>query len=164
MTDRSITSRVVGFAPSPDLLAPAAHAALCRRGAGRLRSALGLPTVEEGSRPPDIIASLSSILGTATPSSSRLRNDRSTANSPLGCVAHSPSVFRRALEHIDRERLDDFQCASAKFTPSSAACTPFSGEAASAATSPATARSMRRSRLRHADWRRAGRRRAGRRR
>lgn len=39
--------RVVGFAPSPDLLAPAAHATLYRRGAGRLRSALDLPTVEE---------------------------------------------------------------------------------------------------------------------
>lgn len=35
--------RVAGFVPYDDLLAPAAHAMLYRRGAGRLRSALDLP-------------------------------------------------------------------------------------------------------------------------
>jgi hypothetical protein len=40
---------VEDFKPRPDLLAPAAHAMLYRRGAGRLRSALDLPPpVEEG--------------------------------------------------------------------------------------------------------------------
>lgn len=35
--------RVAGFAPYPDLLAPAEYATLYRKGAGRLRSALDLP-------------------------------------------------------------------------------------------------------------------------
>jgi hypothetical protein len=38
--------KVPGFTPRPDLLAPAVHAKLYERGAGRLRSALNLPTVE----------------------------------------------------------------------------------------------------------------------
>ena len=38
--------RVADFAPRADLLAPAAHAMLYRRDAGRLRSALDLPTVD----------------------------------------------------------------------------------------------------------------------
>ncbi len=39
--------RVAEFAPGADLLAPAGHAMLYRRGVGRLRSALDLPTVEQ---------------------------------------------------------------------------------------------------------------------
>ena len=38
--------RVAEFEPRADLLAPAGHAMLYRRGEGRLRSALDLPTVE----------------------------------------------------------------------------------------------------------------------
>lgn len=38
--------RIADFAPRADLLAPAAHAMLYRRDAGRLRSALDLPTVD----------------------------------------------------------------------------------------------------------------------
>lgn len=38
--------RVADFAPRADLLAPAAHAMLYRRDAGRLRTALDLPTVD----------------------------------------------------------------------------------------------------------------------
>ena len=38
--------RIAEFAPHADLLAPAQSAMLYRRGAGRLRSALDLPTVE----------------------------------------------------------------------------------------------------------------------
>jgi hypothetical protein len=41
--------RVAGFEPSADILAPAAHAMLYRRGAGRLRSAPDLPGVEAAS-------------------------------------------------------------------------------------------------------------------
>ena len=39
--------RIAGFTPRADLLAPAQHAMLYERGAGRLRSALDLPTVEQ---------------------------------------------------------------------------------------------------------------------
>lgn len=42
--------RIAEFTPRADLLAPAAHAMLYRRGAGRLRSALDLPTVASGAR------------------------------------------------------------------------------------------------------------------
>lgn len=38
--------RIAEFVPRPDLLAPARHAMLYRRGNGRLQSALDLPTVE----------------------------------------------------------------------------------------------------------------------
>jgi hypothetical protein len=38
--------RFPDFTPHPDLLAPAQHAMLYKRGAGRVRSALDLPTVE----------------------------------------------------------------------------------------------------------------------
>jgi hypothetical protein len=38
--------RIEEFTPHPDLLAPAQHAMLYQRGAGRVRSALDLPTVE----------------------------------------------------------------------------------------------------------------------
>lgn len=37
--------QIAEFTPRPDLLAPAAHAMLYKRGVGRLRSALDLPTV-----------------------------------------------------------------------------------------------------------------------
>jgi hypothetical protein len=40
--------RIANFTPHADILAPAAHAMLYRRGAGLLRSALELPTVDEG--------------------------------------------------------------------------------------------------------------------
>ena len=40
--------RVADFAPRPDLLASVERAVLYRRGAGRLRSALELPTIESG--------------------------------------------------------------------------------------------------------------------
>ena len=43
--------RVDGFEPAADLLAPAGHAMLYRRGVGRLRSALDLPTVAESPSP-----------------------------------------------------------------------------------------------------------------
>jgi hypothetical protein len=38
--------RIAEFEPRPDLLAPAAHAMLYRRDAGRLRSAIELPAVD----------------------------------------------------------------------------------------------------------------------
>lgn len=43
--------RVAGFTPYADLLAPARYAMLYERDAGRLRSALDLPTTEEDSAP-----------------------------------------------------------------------------------------------------------------
>ena len=39
--------RIANFAPHADLLAPVAYATLYRRDAGRLRSALALPTVDQ---------------------------------------------------------------------------------------------------------------------
>jgi hypothetical protein len=42
--------RIADFEPRADLLAPAAHAMLYRRGAGRLRSALDLPVIDEAVR------------------------------------------------------------------------------------------------------------------
>ena len=43
--------RFADFTPHADILAPADHAMLYRRGAGRLRSALDLPTVEDDREP-----------------------------------------------------------------------------------------------------------------
>ncbi|CAN7232174.1 hypothetical protein LJR009_000796 [Bosea sp. LjRoot9] len=43
--------RIADFKPRADLLAPAAHAMLYRRDAGRLRSALDLPVIDEGLLP-----------------------------------------------------------------------------------------------------------------
>ena len=43
--------RIADFKPRADLLAPAAHAMLYRRDVGRLRSALDLPTIDEGLLP-----------------------------------------------------------------------------------------------------------------
>ncbi|SFI13790.1 hypothetical protein SAMN05216304_1011048 [Bosea sp. OK403] len=43
--------RIAEFKPRADLLAPAAHAMLYRRDAGRLRSALDLPAIDEGLLP-----------------------------------------------------------------------------------------------------------------
>lgn len=43
----AFNKRVEGFVPHADLLAPAHHAMLYERGAGRLRSAIDLPTVEQ---------------------------------------------------------------------------------------------------------------------
>ena len=42
--------RIAGFVPRADFLAPAAHAMLYRRGAGRLRSALDLPATDDAIR------------------------------------------------------------------------------------------------------------------
>ncbi|MDB5556252.1 MAG: hypothetical protein JWL86_6236 [Rhizobium sp.] len=47
--DIPFNKRIDGFTPYVDLLAPALHAMLYERGAGRLRSALDLPGVEEES-------------------------------------------------------------------------------------------------------------------
>jgi hypothetical protein len=43
---------IEGFEPHADLLAPARHAMLYERGAGRLRSAVDLPTPERDHAPP----------------------------------------------------------------------------------------------------------------
>jgi len=43
--------RIADFEPRADLLAPAAYAMLYRRDAGRLRSALELPAIDEAGRP-----------------------------------------------------------------------------------------------------------------
>lgn len=47
----AFNKRIADFEPRPDLLTPAAHGMLYRRDAGRLRSALDLPGVDEARRP-----------------------------------------------------------------------------------------------------------------
>jgi hypothetical protein len=49
--ETSFNKRVAGFEPRADLLAPATYAMLYRRDAGKVRSALDLPSVDEGRRP-----------------------------------------------------------------------------------------------------------------